>query len=381
MFQPTFLIRVVMKNLFFLILSALVLGTNLIASPESDLEFSSEINQRICSPTECYTIIEKLGEGAFGEVYAVENSHGEQFALKSYKFHNRFGVENHYYTDMEREFQRGQIFDHPNIIKSYEYFIFEDEISTPSNNLVLQLVKGQTLKNTPKGALSHKESMDASLELLSALNYALSLGMMHLDLHFDNLMLDKDSKVMIIDLASFFTFDELIAGFKKHETAKKQSSNSNSVTMLIDEAQSISSLSNEAELAKGARTLKLEAFFHENPKFIKEMQKISSLDIVKQRYDTQMGTDQHDTSEKQIVNETYRIAMSQYYFGLITEACIKLISVSDLTRDEKMSLRVEIKKIAWNYEADFEDHCSYPIGYYFETLSKLLQTELGENAA
>jgi len=44
--------------------------------------------ERICSETECYTVIERLGAGAFGVVYSVEDYQGQKFALKSYKIRN-----------------------------------------------------------------------------------------------------------------------------------------------------------------------------------------------------------------------------------------------------------------------------------------------------
>jgi serine/threonine protein kinase len=86
-------------------------------------QHEGSILQTICSPTECYTITKELGNGAFGRVYAVEDSKGQKFALKTYMIEMEKVFEGHIFLDLEREFSRGQMLDHPNIIRSYDFFL------------------------------------------------------------------------------------------------------------------------------------------------------------------------------------------------------------------------------------------------------------------
>lgn len=56
----------------------------------------------------------------------------------------------------------------------------------------------------------------------------------------------------------------------------------------------------------------------------------------------------------------------------MTEICIKLISLSDLPRDEKINLRAEIKKVAWNYQEDVDEGKKIAFENYLEALRVIL---------
>ena len=140
-----------------------------------------------------------MGEGAFGTVYAVTNSEGQPFAIKSYKHQTDPEMENSSFADASREFQRGQTLDHPNIIKSFDLFANQN-----TNNLVLQFVEGETLFDKKKSSLSAEEAIRASVQFCHTLRYALSLDLLHLDLHGGNIMVNNNKEIMVIDLASFF---------------------------------------------------------------------------------------------------------------------------------------------------------------------------------
>lgn len=128
------------KLIIFLLLAVYSLG--LISAVETNpyqCSFDS-----ICSPAECFSISRQLGEGAFGEVYAVKNSLGETFALKTYKVSEQEYTDNWLgaLADAEREFQRGQMLDHAHIVKAYDLFSAKSCIQA-TNYLVLQLVEGK----------------------------------------------------------------------------------------------------------------------------------------------------------------------------------------------------------------------------------------------
>lgn len=280
----------------------------------------------IHSPNECYTVIDKLGEGVFGEVYAVENSQGEKFAIKCYKIHEDSVLAKSRYTDVEREYQRGRVLDHPNIIKSYD--LFSDEVT---NYLVLELVEGKTLHKTKRGDISRQESIEAAFNFCQAVDYALSLGYFHLDLHESNAMFSDDSDIKIIDLASFFTLNELW-----HRVAQKTKTDAKEK---IDERQE-----------------KLQAFFLKNPLLFKQLK---------------AGATETDTKSKEA---QVRNIISAYYFDLFSEFLQKIIEKSDFSRKERLALCLEIKEIAWNYSEDVKTMHDPQYASYFSDLMDCLGT-------
>ncbi len=285
---------------------------------------AQEIKNSICSPTECYTILDKLGEGVFGEVYSVLDSKGRQFALKSYKIQNDLGFSDSPLGDVEREFNIGQTLDHPNIIKTYDFFT-DDQLAQPISYLVLQYVDGNTLHNTENNKLSKKEAVFAAQQLVDALAYAHSMNYMYLDLHLGNIMLTSEADTMIVDLASFFSYDELFVFFnganeKKAMVQKKP---------------------------LGKREKKLKQFLSDNPKLAQKLQNINQMVPKSVEID-------HE-------NE-FMLTFLVYYFERITEVCNEIIAKSNLSRDEKTEIRIDVKKIAWEYSEDIRDDCNQPLG-------------------
>jgi hypothetical protein len=354
-----------MKNVLFLIIFGFLTTSGFAAEKQSNY---SELTE-ICSQTECYTILKKLGEGAFGKVYAVEDSKGQQFALKSYKYPG--AVTSHYYNDMEREFLRGQIFDHPNIIKSYDFFVFETPDHIQTHNLVLQLVNGKTLADTLRGALTERESMEISIQFIGAIEYAFSQGYMHLDLHGNNIMLSDEPNIMIIDIASFATFDEVIHQFfniksqDDSNSSKLVSTLDKNLSSLLSESRRISSITAQDNSIEGIRAHKIQRFLKNNPKLLEAMRKVNAVN------DRSMSK---DIAEKKSRNSIYHKVISQYYFNAVSDVCAKVIWKSNLDRFERIDMRTAIKKMSWNYEADIEENCSDPLEYYLEDLTKLLTT-------
>jgi len=243
---------------------------------------------RICSSTECYQVIEKLGEGLFAEIYVAEDLNGKRFALKFYKENSAFSESLHLVG--EREFLRGQQLNHPNIIKSFDYF-------TPSNDssniLVLQFVEGKTYSKLDKGILAKEQSIKNAINFCNAIRYALTLDLVNLDIHDRNVMLDDNENIIIIDLASFFT---------------------------LEEVTNISLAQNELQ--------------HWNQEF----------DIGK---------------------------FYVMYFEKVADFCTDILLKANFLRDEKINIKIEIKKIVWSHMEDFEEEQMKPIDFYFD---KLIET-------
>ena len=82
-------------------------------------------------------IIKTLGRGSYAEVYLVldVNTH-KYYALKNLVINNKNSIK-----DVTREIEFYMMFNHPNIIKIYDYFVDKDEI-----NILLEYAPYGTLE-------------------------------------------------------------------------------------------------------------------------------------------------------------------------------------------------------------------------------------------
>lgn len=294
------------------------------------------IPEVICSPKKCYSILGSLGEGAFGKVYLAKDSSGAHYAIKCYK---KTSDRRDFYLDPKREYEIGRQLNHPNIIRSYEYFSATSK-GKSMHYLVLQYVDGDELYRYPKGCMNLKETFNAFDRLLSALIHALSCERVHLDLHYGNLMLNQDFEIMVIDLASFFNFDEIHDFFS---------------TKVIKKAP-------EKTQEKMIKEMKIEQFFSKNPLLFEKLHKIY------QEHDLE------DIEMKRKVHDHLLLSYLTYYFDRITEVCVQIVLRSDLGRDERMNLRTKIKRAAWNYDEDADEGIDQPLLYYIQKLKQLTKS-------
>ena len=254
-------------------------------------------HDELCSSTDSYKVIKKLGRGLYGEVYAVENSQGQIFALKSYKNQGPQTIFQPLYAHAEREYLRGQAFDNRRIIKSIDFFIDHTHSDSSLNIVILELVEGILLSKIEKEVLSREKATTIAVNLCHLLKYALSQGFVYADLHLGNVMLTVDDDIRIIDLASFLNleeYDEVCKPFK---------------------------------------------YFLPNC-----------------------------TDEFSLQNVNHPLVI---YFDTIAEFSFKIIAKSKISREEKMNLHIEIKKLAWNYAEDLEEGKEVFITEY---LNKLIET-------
>lgn len=332
----------------------------------------------ICSPTECYTVVKELGEGSFGKVYAVENSIGQPFAIKTYK--NALNTEDPF-TDAQREYSRGQILNHPNIIKSHDLFMsnFDSELA----NIVLDLVTGKTLYNIERKEIGFPLVSETVGQFVDVLRYAFCMDFIYMDLHSGNIMLDNNSNIKIIDLASFFTLEEIqdfiFLKLNSSETTMDQKTKSTFSQATLSKAISPIQIPDEPSVLPLAplKAAKLEKFFNEHSQLLKQIKEdfmkkeaLASIKPIK------MMAGKKSKKNSVIIDST-SIDLSPflaYYFDRIIDICINLISKSDGNREEIIEMRVNLKKIAWNYEEDRLDGISKPFTIYLDQLFHSLQT-------
>jgi tRNA A-37 threonylcarbamoyl transferase component Bud32/uncharacterized protein YukE len=138
-------------------------------------------------------LIVPLGEGGMGTVYLAEDTTLQRkVAVKA--LHNSHQISPKVQERFRREALILSQLDHPNICRIY--YLIE---TAQSDYLVLELIKGKTLKNTPLQPLSRARKFDIALALLEALKTAHSKNIIHRDLKPENIMINEDGEVKVLD--------------------------------------------------------------------------------------------------------------------------------------------------------------------------------------
>jgi serine/threonine protein kinase len=167
--------------------------------------FTIEVDDVVCSPKQCYTVKKFLGEGSFGKVYQIKDTKNKVYALKSSTtYYDGVDSFTKLLGDTKREYERGKLLNHINIIKSIEIFTIKPKKSKEVVNLILEFVDGHSLEDITEVTVPHEKNRLALHHFIEALLHAISLDLLHLDLHEGNVMLTKKHDIKVIDLASFF---------------------------------------------------------------------------------------------------------------------------------------------------------------------------------
>lgn len=296
--------------------------------------FSGEpIPDVIRSPSKTYKVTGVLGEGVFGKVYSAKDTEGTLYAIKCYK---NISDNREFYSDSKREYEIGRLLNHPNIIRSYDYFTINSK-GKKDRYLVLQHVDGKQLYKYPKRFMTLKKAFTAIDRVLSAFIHAYTHDCIYLDLHFGNLMLNQNHEIMIIDLASFFTFDEVHQFFRTHVVKKGPGENE-----------------------KYVQPKKLDYFFSKNPELFEKMK------TVFHEYD-----DSESVLMKRKANDRLMLSYLTYYLDNITNTCAQLLVKSDMSRSDRMELRTNFKRLSWNYEEDVADQIDRPFVHCLTELRQM----------
>jgi calcium-dependent protein kinase len=157
-----------------------------------------------------YEMVEKLGEGNFGEVFCAKckESGGE----RAVKILAKSIFDEKEILVIENEIKILRSVDHPNILKLYE--VFEDD---ETYQIVTDIMRGGSLADELEetgsaerfGTLTEKDAAILMRQLLSCINYCHHNKIVHRDVKTENMMLEGDKaldhmKVIDFGLSTFF---------------------------------------------------------------------------------------------------------------------------------------------------------------------------------
>lgn len=310
----------------------------------SSISFSAEMPEL---PN--YQVVRELGEGAFGKVYEIQDFEGNRFALKTYKelpWNDDFAV---MLGEYQREYQRGQTLDHPHIIKSHALLSWMEE-GEEVHGVVLQYIAGKTLFATPSKSITAEEALKGIDDFIDSIQYALSLDLVHLDLHQGNLMISDAHELMIIDLASFFTFDEIfqfILNVKEEE---------------LEEEPTV--VTEEEPTAKENKEKKLKVFFKKNMNLFKkiktELKQNNPVDV--------------KNNFRKAKSEPDRTPILASNFDKVVAICRRILAKSDMDRQDKLDLYSSMTRLSFEYQEDMEERLKIPAQYYLNQLKETIHS-------
>ena len=141
-----------------------------------------------------YQILEKLGEGGMGAVYAAEDTNlGRKVALKV--FPPAMATDPERLKRFQREAKTVAALNHPNIVTLYSV-----EETESVRFLTMELVEGKSLDQIIAGrSLQLDKFFQVAIPLADALSAAHRRGVTHRDLKPANIMLSEDGRVKILD--------------------------------------------------------------------------------------------------------------------------------------------------------------------------------------
>mmetsp|Transcript_59249 Transcript_59249/g.163878 ORF Transcript_59249/g.163878 Transcript_59249/m.163878 type:complete len:379 (+) Transcript_59249:49-1185(+) len=154
-----------------------------------------------------YDKLEAIGAGSTSIVHrAIRQSDGEQVVLKSMR---RLGSD--HVALAKQEYELVQSLNYPNIIKVFDFIENKDETSV----IVLEYFQGKNLSQVMKSMPGHQLPPGVALrlfiQLLSAVEYLHSHGIVHRDIKADNLLVSDDLQtIKLIDFNTSRNMEEAL---------------------------------------------------------------------------------------------------------------------------------------------------------------------------
>lgn len=141
-----------------------------------------------------YSIVNKLGEGGMATVYLAKHKLlGNEVAIKilNNEFLNNSNIKNRFISEAQKLSQ----LDHPNIVRVIDLLESEDQMA-----FVMEYLKGKSLKDTLfQKKLNDAEIEDLLVQMVSALEYIHSRGLIHRDIKPSNFIFNEYGKLKLTD--------------------------------------------------------------------------------------------------------------------------------------------------------------------------------------
>ncbi|HVG32403.1 MAG TPA: protein kinase [Pyrinomonadaceae bacterium] len=170
-----------------------------------------------------YKIVEKLGEGGMGVVYAADDLHlGRRVAIK---FLSADSDNKQFRARFLHEARSISYLSHPHIATIYDY----GETADHQPYIVMEMVTGRNLSELLRaGGISVTRSVEIAESVAEALGEAHAKGIVHRDIKPSNVILDERGQVKVLDFG-------LAKQFKDRE---REASDQNAKTLLTMHTQS-----------------------------------------------------------------------------------------------------------------------------------------------
>jgi serine/threonine protein kinase len=141
-----------------------------------------------------YRLIEKIGKGGMGEVYVARDSKlNRNVALKVLP--SEMAADADRRARFKREAQAVAALNHPNIVT-----IFSVEEDDGVHFITMERVQGKTLTELlPRGGFALNKLLEIAIPLADAVSNAHRAGITHRDLKPDNVMIDRESRLRVLD--------------------------------------------------------------------------------------------------------------------------------------------------------------------------------------
>ncbi|XP_076645392.1 STKc_STK36 domain-containing protein fused [Halictus rubicundus] len=142
-----------------------------------------------------YTAYELVGEGSFGQVFKAKRYFdGETVAIKAVQKHGRSNDE---LKSLRQEWEIQRELQHPNIVPIYGCYENKSEIWVETEYVAKDLHK--VLKTSKNGRLSIERTQAITCDLVSALYYLHSKGILHRDIKPQNVLIKQNGQAMLCD--------------------------------------------------------------------------------------------------------------------------------------------------------------------------------------
>jgi serine/threonine protein kinase/Tfp pilus assembly protein PilF len=150
-----------------------------------------------------YKVIEKLGEGGMGVVYAAEDLHlGRRVAIK---FLSAASEGKQFRARFLREARAVSHLSHPNIATIYDY----GETADGQPYIVMEIVKGRNLSELLRaGAMPVTRAVEIAQAVAEALGESHAQGILHRDIKPSNVVLNERGQIKVLDFGLAKNFHE-----------------------------------------------------------------------------------------------------------------------------------------------------------------------------